>query len=128
MQWLKHAFAIEPPGPAEPDPEQRDLIDRVCREIVKRRLTTPALAFLEMSQPLNYMSSQLLHFLSPLISAVSNSQGHRRLAEFLEQRGSIEFICNQINTLERAAAADGRSDAQRLPQESREKHDAQAGS
>ncbi len=83
MQWLKHAFAIEPQGPADPDPEQLVLLDRLCREIVKRRLTTPALALLEMSRPLNYMSSQLLHFLAPLISAVSNAQGHRRLADFL---------------------------------------------
>ncbi|MEO1999501.1 MAG: hypothetical protein ABGZ17_30010, partial [Planctomycetaceae bacterium] len=122
------AFAIEPQGPAEPDPEQRTLIDRLCREIVKRRLTTPALAFLEMSRPLNYMSSQLLHFLAPLISAVSNAQGHRRLADFLEHRGSIDFICDRIAALETEADAEPRSDAHSLSHVSCENHDAQPGS
>ena len=26
MQWLKHAFAVEPSGPAEPTPEQRAIL------------------------------------------------------------------------------------------------------
>ena len=36
MQWLKHAFAVDPPGPAEPTDEQRLAIDRVVEEVVRR--------------------------------------------------------------------------------------------
>ena len=100
MQWLKHAFAVEPDGPAEPNPEQRVLIDRVCREIVKRRLTTPALLMLEMSRPLNYVASQVLHFFGPFVSAISDAEGHKHFAQFLEHRGSIEFLCRRIEDLE----------------------------
>jgi len=128
MRWLKHAFAVEPDGPAEPNPEQRELIDRVCREVVKRHLTTPALAFLEMSRPLNFMSSQLLHFLAPLISAVSDAQGHRRLADFLEHRGSIDFISGRINALESESAATVPNTTRHPARVSNEKHDAQPGS
>lgn len=100
-EWLKHAFAVEPPGPAEPDDEQRAVVERLCVEVVSRRLATPALAFLEMSRPLNYLGAQTLHFLGPIISAVMNGQEHRALAEFLECRGSIDYLCRRIEQLQR---------------------------
>ncbi len=96
MRWLKHAFAIERPDSVQPNEQQRAVIDQLCREIVRRRLTTPALMFLEMSRPLNYVGSQALHFFMPFISAVSDAQAPKHLAEFLEQRGSIDYICRQI--------------------------------
>ena len=100
MKWLKHAFAVDPPGPAEPNPEQRAAVDKVCSEIVRRHLTTPALIFLEASRPLNYLGSQTLHFFAPFISAFTNSSGHEHFALFLEHRGSIEYICRRIEDLE----------------------------
>lgn len=103
IEWLKHAFAVEPPGPAEPTQVQRPVVEKVCVEIVHRHLSTPALAFLEMSRPLNYIGSQALHFFSPLIDAVTDAQGHRRFAEFLEHRGSIDYLCRRIESLEAAA-------------------------
>src|SRR5262249_30866587 len=41
VSWLRHAFAVDPPGPAEPNELQRRLVDKVCGEVVRRRLTTP---------------------------------------------------------------------------------------
>lgn len=103
MQWLKHAFAVEKPGPAEPTESQRPAVERICREIVRRRLSTPALFGLEMAQPLNYVGAQALHFFAPFISVFTDSQGHREFAAYLERRGSIEFICHRIEELEREA-------------------------
>ena len=96
MQWLKHAFAVDPPGPAEPNEAQKTAIDRVADEIVRRGLTTPTLMALEMSRPLNYVGSQAMHFFTPFLSVFTNTQGYQHLAEFLEQRGSIATICNAI--------------------------------
>lgn len=103
-QWLSHAFAVEEPGEAEPDDEARPIVERLCREIVRRRLTTPALLVLEASRPLNFVTSQALHFLSPLLSAVTDARGHEHLARFLERRGSIDYFCNRIEDLEREAS------------------------
>lgn len=103
MRWLKHAFAVEPSGPAEPTPEQERVIDRLCRELVRRHLTTPALLFLEMSRPMNYLGAQAMHFFSPFISAVTDAQGHRHFAAFLERRGSIDYLCRRIEQLEAEA-------------------------
>ena len=102
MQWIKHAFAIEDPRSTEPNERQRAIIERLCREIVRRRLTTPALIALETGRPLNLIGAQALHFLSPLISALTDTDGHRQLAEFLEHRGSVDFICRRIEEMEQA--------------------------
>ena len=100
MRWLSRAFAVEPPGPTEPSDEQRAVVDRVCREVVRRQLVTPALMFLEMSRPLNYITAQTLHFFAPFVSIVAGGHGHRHFAAFLEQRGSIEYMVRRIEELE----------------------------
>ena len=103
MQWLKHAFAVDPPGPAKPTEPQAAAVDIICREIVSRHLTTPALMALEMSRPLSYIGSQALHCFSPFVSALTDSDRHEHFAQFLEHRGSIEYICQRIEELERDA-------------------------
>lgn len=115
IKWLKHAFAVDPPGPAEPIGEQRAVVEKVCREVVRRRLTTPALAFIEMSRPMNYLGAQALHFFAPFVAAVTDSQGHRHFAAFLENRGSIDYICRRIEEIEDEAT---RRDAE-SPRQSR---------
>ena len=96
MQWLKHAFAVDPPGPAEPSEDQRRAVDRVVAEVVRRRLATPTLMALEMSRPMNFIGSQALHFFTPFVSGFANSDGYRHFAEFLELRGAIPHICDAI--------------------------------
>ncbi|MFQ5732820.1 MAG: hypothetical protein ACE5KM_12810 [Planctomycetaceae bacterium] len=109
MKWLKHAFAVDPPGPAEPTPAQHDAVEKVCREVVRRQLSTPAWLFLEMSRPLNYIGSQTLHFFQPMIGALTDSAAPKHFAEFLEHRGSIEYICRRIEDLEAEASDKGES-------------------
>jgi hypothetical protein len=105
--WLRNAFAIGPRESAAVTAEQQALIDRLCREVVRRGLATPAIAFLEMSHPLNAVGAATLHFFTPIISVVFDVDGCRRFAEFLEQRGSIEILCRRIEELQR----EGRSPA-----------------
>ena len=99
MKWLKHAFAVNP-AVVEPTETQRKLVDKVCAEIVRRRLTTPALMALEMSRPLNFVSAQFLHFVQPTVSTILDAEGINQLAAFLEQRGSIEFICKRLEAMD----------------------------
>ncbi len=96
MQWLKHAFSVDPPGPAEPTNAQAQAIDRVVDEIIRRGLTAPTLMALEMSRPLNFIGSQAMHFFTPFVSVFANTEGYRHFAQFLEHRGSISFICDTI--------------------------------
>jgi hypothetical protein len=94
--WLKHAFAVEPEGELELTDAQRRAADRVCREVVARGLATPALMFLEMSRPLNYLGAQALHFFQPFLSVFTDAEGPREFAAFLEQRASIDYLCRGI--------------------------------
>lgn len=100
MQWLKHAFAIDPPGPAEPTPEQAAAVHTICDEIVRRHMVTPALLFLEMARPLNFVGSQVMHFFNPFVGVFVDTGGYDAFASFLEQRGSIDYICRRLEAAE----------------------------
>ena len=103
MPWLKHAFAVDPPGPAEPTAEQQRPVDWVCRQVARRRLTTPGLIALEMSRPLNFVAAQMMHVLSPGVWALLRRQSHedyKHFAAFLERRGSIEYLARRIEHFE----------------------------
>ena len=100
MRWLKHAFAVDPPGPAEPTPEQRAAVGRICEEVARRQMTTPALVFLEMSRPLNYLGAQALHFFQPFVSVFTSTEQYQHFAAFLERRGSIDYLCGELERLE----------------------------
>ncbi len=100
MKWLKHAFATDPPGPAQPDKTQRALLEKLCREVVRRRLTTPVLLMLEMNRPLNYVSAQLLHYLQPIVAIIADTANYQKLTAFLEQRGSIDYVCQRLEAIE----------------------------
>jgi hypothetical protein len=98
--WLRHAFEVEPPGAAEPTEAQAKVIDAVCRQIVRRRLVTPATLMLEMSRPLNYVSAQAMHFFQPILAVVTDTDGYDQFAAFLERRGSIEHFIRRLEELE----------------------------
>ncbi len=100
---LRHAFAVDPTGPAEPTEQQKPAVEWICRQIAKRHMTTPGLIGLEMVRPLNWIGAQVMHFASPGVWAITRSQSHGRylpFARFLEQRGSIEYMCWRIEELE----------------------------
>ena len=104
-QWLEHAFATDPPGPAKPSEMQRKLVEKLCVEVVRRHLTTPALLMLEMSRPLNHLSAQLLHFFEPIATAIVDTAEYRQIALFLEQRGSIDYVLLRLEALEAECVA-----------------------
>lgn len=97
--WLRNAFAVESRQPLVLTDDQREMVERVAREVIRRKLGTPALAFLEMSHPLNAVGANAVHFFTPLLSVLYDVEGCRRFAEFLERRGSIEAICRRIEEL-----------------------------
>ncbi len=100
---LRHAFAVDPTGPAEPTEHEKPAVEWICRQIAKRHMTTPGLIGLEMVRPLNWIGAQVMHFASPGVWAITRSQrygSYLHFARFLEQRGSIEYMCRRIEELE----------------------------
>ncbi len=103
-QKLKHAFAVDPPGPSEPTPQQEPAVDWFCRQVAKRHLATPGLIALEMSKPLNFLASQAMYFFAPGVWALARQQtydGYRHFASFLERRGSLDYLVGRIEHFEK---------------------------
>ncbi len=111
---LRRAFALDDGSPCQPEPHQRIVLEKLADEIAKRELTGPALAFLEMSRPLNGVSSAALHFFTPIASVLASPVALKSFAEFLEKRGSVDYLCGMLEAAEQHA------------QEVRASHDAQA--
>ncbi len=92
----RNAFAVEKPGPAEPTPRQGELVDTVCKAVVRRGMVTPALMTLEMCRPLNFVAAQAMHFFRPIVSVLLEGPSMAEFDAFLEQRGSVEYLCRRL--------------------------------
>jgi hypothetical protein len=102
---LRHAFAVEKPGPAEPTPEERAALDPLIAAVRKRGLVTPAVFFLESAAPLNNVGAQTLHFLQPFATAALDPVRYAALVKFLERRGSVAWL---VAELQRQPSTDGK--------------------
>lgn len=102
-EWLKHAFAVDPPGPVEPTEAQKPVVEWACREIARRRLATPGLILLEMTRPLNFLAANAMHFFQPAFWALMRQQtleNYEHFSQFLEKRGSMEYLIQRVEEIE----------------------------
>lgn len=99
MNRFKDAFALDEPD-AEPTDAQKEVVEKVCREIVRRGLATPALVSLEVFRPMNYLGAQAMHFFRPIVTAILDGDGYQHMSEFLEKRSSVDYLRRRIEDLE----------------------------
>ena len=95
---LHHAFAVEASGTLSAD--DLAMLDRMARAVVQRRMAGPALVLLESLRPLNYVGSQCLYFLEPLVGSFVSTSDYDRMARILEQRESIPHLIDAIEAQE----------------------------
>jgi hypothetical protein len=100
---FRHAFHVQPPGPATPSPEEAAIVERIVQEIVRRRMSGAALVFLESSRPLSGIGAAAMHFLQPFATAVIKPGLWSLLTRFLERAGAVEYLCLRIEALEQEA-------------------------
>ena len=100
---VRHAFAVESEG-LPLSVEDVALLERVADAVVKRGMTTPATIFLESMGPMNFLGSQALHFLTPILEVVFPTRDLERVARLLERRDTLSRL---------AAIIESRSDVQR---------------
>ena len=95
----RHAFAT---APAEPlTPGDVALLERAADVIVQRGMATPAVLFLESVGPMNFLGSQALHFLMPILHVVFPQRDVERVAVLLERRDTLSTLAHLIDTRER---------------------------
>ncbi|NJL16442.1 MAG: hypothetical protein HC938_03815 [Nitrospira sp.] len=85
---LRHAFAVRPEDqPLSIDDVQ--LLERIAETIVKRSMAAPATMFLESMGPMNFLGSQALHFLAPIIECAFSAKEVEQVARLLERRDTV---------------------------------------
>ena len=94
--------------PDEIDEEERDrIIEKAAQEIVKRGLTAPALLFIEMAKPINFLGSQLLVAVDPFISSILSSGDYRKFSILMEDDENMERLLQAIERLSGRGNKDG---------------------
>ena len=88
---MAHAFATGPTA-APLSPQDLQLLQKVADAIVRRRLETPAVLLLESSEPLNFLSSQIIYGLRPFLDLVCAPAETERLACILERREAVSRL------------------------------------
>ena len=101
---LRHAFALRTDQQAFTT-DDLALLERIAEAIVARRMAAPAMLFLESMGPMNFLGSQALHFLAPLVECVFSSSELAQIARLLERRDSLQRLTALIEA--KAAASTG---------------------
>ena len=92
---LRHAFAVQP----ETQPlaiEDVQLLERVTETIMKRGMAAPATVFLESMGPMNFLGSQALHFITPIVECVFSTKEVEQVARLLERRDTVTRLISII--------------------------------
>lgn len=92
---LRHAFALQPEGQPLTTEEQA-LLEKVAATVVNRRMAGPAVLFLESAGPMNFLSSQALHFLAPILDLACDARELEQAACLLERRDAIPRLIELI--------------------------------
>ena len=83
--------------------EDERILDRLAEFAVSRRMTVPAILFLESVKPLSFLGSQALYFFEPMVRALFTVPEYERFAAIMERRENIEVLLVKIETKDESA-------------------------
>ena len=88
---------------------EEDLVfmERLARWTVERRMSAPALLFLESVKPLNFIGSQFLFFFEPIVQIFVGGKGYTRFAQLMEKRENVEAFLRCIEATEESKRNSG---------------------
>lgn len=90
-QCFLHAFALRTDH-QDLTADDLALLERIAEAIVARRMAAPATLFFESLGPMNFLGSQALHFLAPIVECVFSSSELAQVARLLERRDSLHRL------------------------------------
>jgi len=92
-----HAFSTDS-GPERFTVEDLALLERMAEAVVKRGMAAPATVFLESLGPMNFLGSQALYFLTPIVEWAFQAKEIEQVARLLERRDTIARLIVIIET------------------------------
>jgi hypothetical protein len=99
--WLRRLRA-EPETEPESEEEIAALIDEIARWVVRRRLETPAILFLEAHKPLASLAGHSVVFAAPLMAPLFGMKRMDQLQRLMESSANLDRLIDRIE--ERAEA------------------------
>jgi len=99
-------------GDPLPEEERDALVERIARAVVRRRMETPAILFLEMHRPVSFIAGQSLVVLSPFVGPFVGIENVQIISRLLESRDNIDCLIRRIEEL-----SVERTDAAKIPAE-----------
>ncbi|MDA1008597.1 MAG: hypothetical protein O2800_06290 [Planctomycetota bacterium] len=100
---LRRAFAMDSATTVTLSEEERELTERLCKEVVRRKMGTAAIMFIESMRPLAGVGAQALHFFQPFGTVFVDRRQWDIIAKFLEKRGAVEHLLQRIEAIEQSA-------------------------
>ncbi len=101
---LKKAFAIQ--SAAEPlRPEEEVLLEKMATVVVNRAMARPTVLFLETLGPMNFLGSQALHFLTPILNLACETRELDQAARLLERRDALPRLIALIEAKDESVKA-----------------------
>jgi hypothetical protein len=94
---LAHAFSTNS-APERFTVEDLALLERMADAVVKRGMAAPATVFLESLGPMNFLGSQALFFLTPIVEWAFQAKEIEQVARLLERRDTISRLIAIIET------------------------------
>ena len=105
---LSHAFSTTSDA-AVFSIEDLALLERVADAVVKRGMAAPAMVFLESLNPMNFLGSQALYFLTPIVEWAFHAKEVEQVARLLERRDTISRLITLIESKSAPQALQGAS-------------------
>jgi len=97
MRWWEKGVIDEEILPEDVNPEEAEsILKRIADEIVKRRLTVPAIFLLESCSPLNFVGSQAMLALEPFVRAIFDFPNYRKFALLMESDENVKKLIDLI--------------------------------
>jgi len=76
--------------------EENAILEKVAKKVVKWRMSTPAIIFLESVKPLNYIGSQTMVFFEPIVQSIFNFRDYDNFRIAMERRENVENLLQKI--------------------------------
>ena len=96
--------------PASLAPADDALLLDLARKIDRKRMTAPALLWLESLRPVSFLGTQLMHFLNPFVRMLYDSDTFERLAQILEERDHLERLLCHLEAVADAPKSGGKEE------------------
>jgi len=77
-------------------PEDEKLLAAVAQRVVRLRMETPAVLFLESVRPLSFVGSQALVFFEPFAQAIFHWEQYERFTRLVGDRDNLERLTRLI--------------------------------